>query len=228
MWIWPRGGRAFLEVGICRSSCEDCMETKEQLMLRCSCLLVRVIRCGVSAKVLLKATLISGSRLGCFTYGWLTLLVFIVQFMWIVVLSCSALAFLTPFPMLRILQCWLCLCQNAKFEALQHAPSLVISWVCTSLSMSYLVRTGVAARHRHSRGRTYRPVDTEVCVRTRTRAHTHTHTHTHTHARTHARTHAHTHIVTHTLGSGPVLAAITCLGRPHMSWESVLILAEPR
>ena len=44
------------------------METKEQLMLRCSCLLVRVIRCGVSAKVLLKATLISGSRLGCFTY----------------------------------------------------------------------------------------------------------------------------------------------------------------
>ena len=29
----------------------------------------QVIRCGVSAKVLLKATLISGSRLGCFTYG---------------------------------------------------------------------------------------------------------------------------------------------------------------
>ena len=33
----------------------------------------QVIRCGVSAKVLLKATLISGSRLGCFSYGWLTL-----------------------------------------------------------------------------------------------------------------------------------------------------------
>ena len=63
----------------------------------------QVIRCGVSAKVLLKATLISGSRLGCFTYGWLTLLEFMVQFMWIVVLSCSArMAFLTPFSMLRI------------------------------------------------------------------------------------------------------------------------------
>ena len=74
----------------------------------------------------LKATLISGPRLGCFTYGWLTLLEFMVQFMWIVVLSCSArMAFLTPFPMLRISECWLCLCQNAKFEALQHAPSLV-------------------------------------------------------------------------------------------------------
>ena len=35
-------------------------------------------------------------------------------------------------------------------------------------------------------------------------------------------------IVTHTLGSGLVLAAITCLGRPHRSWEFVLILAEPR
>ena len=72
------------------------MKTKEQLMLRCSCLLVRVIRCGVSAKVLLKATLIGGSRLGCITYCWLTLLEFMVQFMWIVVLSCSArMAFLT-------------------------------------------------------------------------------------------------------------------------------------
>ena len=49
----------------------------------------QVIRCGVSAKVLLKATLSSGSRLGCFTYGWLTLLEFMVQFMWIVVLSCQ-------------------------------------------------------------------------------------------------------------------------------------------
>ena len=38
----------------------------------------QVIRCEVSAKVLLKATLISGSRLGCFTYGWLTLLEFMV------------------------------------------------------------------------------------------------------------------------------------------------------
>ena len=66
----------------------------------------QVIRCGVSAKVLLKATLISGSRLGCFTYGWLTLLEFMVQFMWIVELSCSArMAFLTPFSMLRISQC---------------------------------------------------------------------------------------------------------------------------
>ena len=66
----------------------------------------QVIRCGVSAKVLLKATLISGSRLGCFTYGWLTLLEFMVQFMWIVVLSCSArMAFLTPFSMLRISEC---------------------------------------------------------------------------------------------------------------------------
>ena len=65
----------------------------------------QVIRCGVSAKVLLKATLIIGSRLGCFTYGWLTLLEFMVQFMWIV-LSCSArMAFLTPFPMLRISEC---------------------------------------------------------------------------------------------------------------------------
>ena len=45
-------------------------------------------------------------------------------------------------------------------------------------------------------------------------------------ARTH--THTHTHIVTHTLGSGLVLAAITFLGRPHMSWELMLILAEPR
>ena len=46
----------------------------------------------------------------------------------IVVLSCSArMAFLTPFSMLRISECRLCLCQNAKFEALQHAPSLVIS-----------------------------------------------------------------------------------------------------
>ena len=80
--------------------------TKEQLMLQCSCLLVRVIRCGGSAKVLLKATLISGSRLGCFIYGWLTLLEFMVQFMWTVVLSCSArMAFLTPFPMLRISEC---------------------------------------------------------------------------------------------------------------------------
>ena len=71
-------------------------------------LLVRVIRCGVSAKVLLKATLISGSRLGCFTYGWLTLLGFMVQFMWIVVLFCSAgMAFLIniPFPKLRISEC---------------------------------------------------------------------------------------------------------------------------
>ena len=68
----------------------------------------QVIRCGVSlsAKVLLKATLISGSRLGCFTYGWLTLLEFMVQFMWIVELSCSArMAFLTPFSMLRISEC---------------------------------------------------------------------------------------------------------------------------
>ena len=31
-----------------------------------------------------------------------------------------------------------------------------------------------------------------------------------------------------TLGSGLVLAAITCLGRPHMSWEFVLLLTEPR
>ena len=59
-----------------------------------------------SAHVLLKATLISGSRLGCFTYGWLTLLEFMVQFMWIVVLSCSArMASLTPFSMLRISEC---------------------------------------------------------------------------------------------------------------------------
>ena len=66
----------------------------------------QVIRCGVSAKVLLKATLISGSRLGCFTYGWLTLLGFVVQFMWIVELSCSArMAFLTPFSILRISEC---------------------------------------------------------------------------------------------------------------------------
>ena len=68
-------------------------------------LFARQIRCGGSAKVLLKATLISGSRFGCFTYGWLTLLGFMVQFMWIVVLSCSArMAFLTPFPM-RISEC---------------------------------------------------------------------------------------------------------------------------
>ena len=127
MRIWPRGGRAFLEVGEWRSS----MGTKEHLFAR------HVIRCGVSAKVLLKATLISVSRLGCFTYGWLTLLEFMVQFMimWIVVLSCSArMAFRTAFSMLRISECWLCLCQNAKFEALQHAPSLVISWLCSSLS----------------------------------------------------------------------------------------------
>ena len=215
MRIWPRGGRAFLEVSVWRSSCEYCMETKEHLMLRCSCLLVRVIRCGVSAKVLLKATLICGSRLGCFTNGWLTLLEFMVQFMWIVVLCCSArMAFPTPFPMLRISECRLCVCQNAKFEALQHAPSLVISWLSTSLSLSYLVRTGLAARHRHSHGKTYRLVDTEACVRSR--AHTHT------------RTHARTHILWHTFGSGLVLAAITCLGRPYMSWEFVLILAEPR
>ena len=36
--------------------------------------------------------------------------------------------------------------------------------------MSYLVRTGLAVMHRHSRGRTYRQVDTEA----RTRAQTHT------------------------------------------------------
>ena len=151
----------------------------------------QVIRCGVSAKVLLKATLISGSRLGCFTYGWLTLLEFMVQFMWIVELSCSArMAFLTPFSMLRISECWLCLCQNAKFEALQHAPSLVISWLCTSLSMSYLVRTGLAARHRHSCGRTYRQVPAghrSVCACACAHTHTHTHTHTHPHTHTHTR-----------------------------------------
>ena len=90
-----------------------------------------------------------------------------------------------------------------------HAPSLVISWLCASLSMPYLVRTGLAARHRHSRGRTFRQVPAG-------------------HRSKCACTHTHTHIVTHTLGSGLVLAAITCLGRPHMSWEFVLILAEPR
>ena len=89
-------------------------------------------------------------------------------------------AFLTPFPMLRISECRLCLCQNAKFKALQHVPSPVISRLCISLSMSYLVRTGLAVRHRHSRGRTYRQVDTEACVRACVRMHTHTHTHTHT------------------------------------------------
>ena len=52
---------------------------------------------------------------------------------------------------------------------------------------------------------------------------THTHTHTHTHTRTHTHTQALFFIVTHTLGSGLVLAAITCLGRPHRSWEFVLI-----
>ena len=56
--------------------------------------------------------------------------------------------------------------------------------------MSYLVRTGLAARHRHSRGRTYRQVDTEKYARART------HTHARTHTRTRARTHA--HIVTRT------------------------------
>ena len=153
----------------------------------------QVIRCGVSAKVLLKATLISASRLGCFTYSWLILLEFVVQFMWIVVLSCSArMAFLTPFSMMRISECWLCLCENAKFEALQHAPSLVISWLCTSLSMSYLVRTGLAARHRHSCGRTYRQVPVghrSVCVCARAHTHTHKqkHRHTHTHTLWHIR-----------------------------------------
>ena len=93
-----------------RSACEDqAAKTawkRKQLMFRCSCLLVRVIRSGVSAKMLLKATLISGSRLGRFTCGWLTLLEFMGQFLWIVVLCCSArMAFLTPFPMLRISEC---------------------------------------------------------------------------------------------------------------------------
>ena len=188
MRIWPRGGSAFLEVGVWRSSCEDCMETKEQLVLRCSCLLVRVIRCGVSAKVLLKATLISGSRLGCFTYGWLTLLEFMGQFMWIVVLSCSTrMAFLTPFPMLRISECWLCLCQNAKFEALQHARSLVISWLCTS---NWSCCQAPAQSWANIQTGGHRSLQALAYTATPTRTHTHTHlssfsdthtTHTHTH-----------------------------------------------
>ena len=177
MRIWPRGGRAFLEVGMWRSSYEDCMETKEQLMLRCSCLLIRVIRCGVSAKVLklLKATLISGSRRGCFTYGWLTLLEFMVQFMWIMVLSCSAarMAFLTPFPML-ISECWLCPCQECQVWSIAactfSSNKLTVyftvndlpgsNWSCQAPAQSWAnIQTGGRRR-----------------VRTHTRTRTHTHT----------------------------------------------------
>ena len=144
----------------------------------------QVIRCGVSAKVLLKATLISGSRLGCCTYGWLTLLEFMVQFMWVVVLSCSArMAFLTPFSMLRISKCWLCLCQNAKFEALQHAPSLVISWLCTSLSN---ILPGSNWSCCQAPAQSWANIQTGG-HRSVWRAHAHTHTHTHTHTLWHIR-----------------------------------------
>ena len=64
--------------------------------------------------------------------------------------------------------------------------------------MSYLIRTGLAVIHWHSRGRTYRQVDTEACAHVRARTHTHTHTHTHSHnTQTHRHTHTHTHTHTH-------------------------------
>ena len=175
-------------------------------MLRCLFVcLVQVIRCGVSAKVLLKAMLISGSRLGCFTYGWLTLLEFMVQFMWIVVLSCTArMAFpdsILNAADIRMLTMSMPECQVWSIAA------------CNFTSNKLTVHVTVNVLPGSNWSCCQAPAQSWANIQTGASG---THAHTHTNKQKHKHTHTLWHI---RLAQALVLAAITCLGRPHLSWE---------
>ena len=157
----------------------------------------QVIRCGVSAKVLLKATLISGSRLGCFTYGWLTLS-----------LWCSSCG---------LSRCAVLLSQNGLPDSILNAADirmLTMSmpecqvWsiaACTLTSNKLTVHFTVNVLPGSNWSCYQAPAQSWANIRTgasgtqkrvrvpRARARARAHTHTHTHKQKHKHKHKHTH-----------------------------------